>query len=126
MSVDESWGPKMDGTLARSVFSFYPQDAEYGKLTPFVPQPNNIKDFYETGSTLNNGISLTGGGVNNNFRISFNDTRIKGVEPNTWLRRNNLGLSASFNLTGKLFFSSNFNLAFPRFCFSSASFASLR
>ncbi len=114
MSVDESWGPKMDGTLARSVFSFYPQDAEFGKLTPFVPQPKNVKDFYETGSTSNNGISLTGGGANHNFRISFNDTRIKGVEPNTWLRRNNLGLSASFDLTSKLVFSSNFNMAYNK------------
>ena len=114
MSVDESWGPKMDGTLARSVFSFYPQDAEYGKLTPFVPQPDNVKDFFETGSTLNNGITLTGGSTNHNFRISFNDTRIKGVEPNTWLRRNNLGLSASFDLTSKLVFTSNINVAYNK------------
>lgn len=114
MAVDESWGPKMDGTLARSVFSFYPQDPEYGQLTPFNPQPNNIKDFYETGSTLNNGITLSGGGAGHNFRISFNDTRIQGVEPNTWLRRNNLGLSASFDLTKKLVFSSNINLAYNK------------
>jgi TonB-linked SusC/RagA family outer membrane protein len=111
MSIDESWGPKMDGTLARSVFSFYPQDPEYGKLTPFVPYPNNIEDFFVLGNNLNNGISITGGNENTTFRLSYNNTRIKGTEPNTWLRRNNLGLSAALDLTSKLTASANVNYA---------------
>ena len=114
MSVDESWGPKMDGTMARSVFSFYPQDPEYGQLTPFIAYPNNVKDFFETGTTLNNGVTVSGGGQGYNFRVSFNDTRIGGIEPNTWMRRNNLGVSASFDLAKKLVFSTNFNMAANR------------
>ena len=111
MSVDESWGPKMDGTPVRQVFSFYPQDPEYGKLTPFVGYPNNIEDYYRTGSNINNGVVMTGGNENTSFRLSFNDTRIQGVEPNTWLRRNNLGLSAGMDLTKKLNVSANVNYA---------------
>ncbi len=111
MSVDESWGPRMDGTLVREVFSFYPQDPTYGQLTPFVPHPTNIEDYFETGYSWNNGISVTGGGNNTNFRISFNDTRIEGVEPNTFLRRNNLGLSAGMDITPKLNVAANFNYA---------------
>jgi TonB-linked SusC/RagA family outer membrane protein len=114
MAVDESWGPKMDGTLARSVFSFYPQDPEFGQLTPFVPYPDNVKDFFETGVTVNNGITVSGGGMGHNYRISFNDTRIRGVEPNTWLRRNNLGLSFGVDLTKKLVLSSNLNFAYNK------------
>jgi len=111
MSVDESWGPRMDGTPVRHVFSFYPQDAEYKKLMPFVPQPTNIEDYYETGSNINNGIVVSGGNENSTFRLSFNDTRIQGVEPNTWLKRNNLGLSAGLDLTKKLNATVNFNYA---------------
>lgn len=111
ISYDESWGPKMDGTLARSIFSFYPQDPEFGQLTPFVAHPDNIKDYYETGTNLNNGVSVSGGTEKTNFRLSFNDTRIEGVEPNTWLRRNNLGLSLGVALTEKLNVSTNLNLA---------------
>ncbi len=111
MSIDESWGPRMDGTLVRQVFSFYPQDPEYGQLTPFVAHPDNIEDFYETGTNLNNGISVSGGNENSTFRLSFNDTRITGVEPNTWLDRNNLGLSASLDLNKKLSLSTNINYA---------------
>jgi len=111
MDVDESWGPKMDGTLARSIFSFYPQDPEYGKLTPFVAQPNNIRDYYETGSNINNGITVSGGNENSTYRLSFNDARIQGVEPNSWLKRNNLGLSAGLDLTKKLNVNVNINYA---------------
>jgi TonB-linked SusC/RagA family outer membrane protein len=111
MSVDESWGPKMDGTMVRDVFSFYPQDPTYGQLTPFVAHPDNIESYFETGSNINNGISVSGGGQNTTFRISFNDTRIQGVEPNTFLKRNNLGVSAAMDITSKLNVSTNINYA---------------
>ena len=111
MSVDESWGPKMDGTEVRQVFSFYPQDPEFGQLTPFIAHPDNIKDYYETGHNLNNGVTIAGGNENSTFRLSFNDTRIGGVEPNTWLRRNNVGVSAGLDLTKKLNVSTNINYA---------------
>lgn len=111
MSVDESWGPKMDGTPVRQVFSFYPQDSEYGQLTPFDPHPDNIKDYYETGYNLNNGVTVSGGSENSTFRLSLNDTRIEGVEPNTYLNRNNLGLNANLDLTDKIGVSTNINYA---------------
>lgn len=110
-AVDESWGPKMDGTLVRDVFSFYPQDPAYGQLTPFVPHPTNIEDYFETGYNFNNGISVSGGGDNTHFRISFNDTRIEGVEPNTFLKRNNVGISAGMDITKRLKVSTNINYA---------------
>ncbi|MCM5662785.1 SusC/RagA family TonB-linked outer membrane protein [Galbibacter mesophilus] len=111
ISVDESWGPKMDGTPVRQVFSFYPQDPEYGQLTPFVAHPNNVEDYYNTGSTFNNNISITGGNENTSIRLSANHTNTEGVVPNTHLDRTNIGLSASLNLSDKLTVSSNINYA---------------
>ncbi len=99
---DESWGPKMDGTPVRMYYSFYPQDPQFGQQTPFVPQPNNIKDYFQTGQNVNNGLTVTGGNENSSFRLSYNNAYIKGTMPNTWLKRNNLGLSSSLNLTKKL------------------------
>ncbi|AKQ46752.1 TonB-dependent receptor [Rufibacter radiotolerans] len=111
LDVDESWGPKMDGTPARQFYSFYPQDPDFGKETPFVAHPDNIRDYYETGTNLNNGVTISGGGENTNFRLSFNDTRIQGVEPNTFLRRNNVGVSAGIDISKKLNVSTNLNIA---------------
>jgi len=99
---DESWGPKMDGTPVRMYYSFYPQDAEFGKLTPFVPHPTNVEDYFETGHNINNNISVAGGNENMIFRLSYNNGDIKGVMPGTSLKRNNLGLSTSLDVTKKL------------------------
>ena len=108
---DESWGPKMDGTPVRMFYSFYPQDPDFGKLTPFLPQPNNIKDFYETGFNANNGITLTGSNESSVFRMSYTNAYINGTYPNSFLKRNNFSLSSSFDITSKLTAGANVNYA---------------
>jgi TonB-linked SusC/RagA family outer membrane protein len=110
-SVDESWGPKMDGTPVRQYYSWFPADPEYGQLTPYVPHPNNIQDYYENGNTINNTIAVGGGSENSDFRFSYNNTNIKGVEPNTWLKRNNFGFNGSFNVSKKLKINTSLNYA---------------
>ncbi|WP_145672319.1 SusC/RagA family TonB-linked outer membrane protein [Chitinophaga polysaccharea] len=109
--TDESWGPKMDGTPVRQMYSFYPADPDYGKLTPFSPHPDNVKDYFVTGTTFNNNVSMSGSGENTTFRLSFNHTDIKGIEPNTYLKRNNLGFNGSLNLNSKVTVSTSFNYA---------------
>lgn len=110
-SWDESWGPKMDGMPVRQQYSFYPADPDFGKATPFVPHPDNIKQYFETGRTWNNSISFAGGSQNASFRLSFNNTDIKGIEPNTWLKRNNLSFNGSLNVNTKLTVSASLNYA---------------
>jgi TonB-linked SusC/RagA family outer membrane protein len=110
-SWDESWGPLMDGTLVRHQYSFYPADPDFGKATPFIPHPNNIKEYFETGHTFNNSISFAGGGPNSTFRLSFNNTDIKGIEPNTYLKRNNLSFNGSLNVTANLVLNTSLNYA---------------
>ncbi len=108
---DESWGPKMDGTPVRHQYSFYRADPDFGKETPFIPQPDNIKDYFETGTTLNNNISFMGGSSNTTFRLSYNNTSIQGIEPNTNLKRNNLSFAGTLNVTDKLVLSTHLNYA---------------
>jgi len=108
---DESWGPKMDGTPVRMYYSFYKQDARYGQLTPFVPHPDNIKDLYQTGYNLSNNISVAGGNENSALRFSYNNGYIKGVLPNTWLKRNNFSANGSLDLTKNLTVAANLNYA---------------
>jgi TonB-linked SusC/RagA family outer membrane protein len=108
---DESWGPKMDGTPVRMYYSFYTQDPEFGKLTPFVPHSDNIQDYFETGHTINNNISVGGGSENMTYKLSYNNTYIKGVMPNTSLKRNNLGLNTSFDISKNLTAGANITIA---------------
>lgn len=109
--TDESWGPKMDGQDVRMMYSYYPKDPMYGKTTKFVPQPNNIKDYYETGYTFNNNISVSGGDDISSFRVSYNNTSITGIEPNTYLKRNNLTMSGSVNASNKVQLNGSINYA---------------
>jgi TonB-linked SusC/RagA family outer membrane protein len=108
---DESWGPKMDGTPVRMYYSFYTQDPEFGQLTPFSPQPTNVEDYFETGSNINNNISVSGGNENMTFKVSYNNANIKGVMPGTSLTRNNLGLNTSLDITKKLTVGINANFS---------------
>lgn len=108
---DESWGPKMDGTPVRMYYSFYPQDPRFGQTTPFSPQPNNIKDLYQTGYSLNNNLSIAGGNENSAIRFSYNNAYTQGVLPNTWLKRNNVSVNGSLDLTSKLSVGANLNYA---------------
>jgi len=108
---DESWGPKMDGTPVRMYYSYYPQDADFGKLTPFVPHPTNVQDYFENGHTINNNISVNGGNENMTYRLGYNNAYIKGIMPNTYLRRNNITLNTSLDISKKLTAGANVNYA---------------
>jgi TonB-linked SusC/RagA family outer membrane protein len=108
--VDESWGPKMDGTLYAPWYFWDPSNRDFGKLKPFVPQPNNIKNFYQTGLTLNNNVAFAKAGDNYNLRISYTNFNRTGISPNTKQERNNVGVNGEIKLTNKLTVSANINI----------------
>ncbi|SFP05404.1 TonB-linked outer membrane protein, SusC/RagA family [Chitinophaga sp. YR627] len=82
-----SWGTKMDGT-------------EYiafdGKMHPYTPQKDNIKNFYRTGSTFTNTVAFNGGSEAVNFRFSLSNTNSKAIIPNSKFDKKiaNLNLNA--------------------------------
>ncbi len=108
-AADESWGPRMEGQLVREWFSWYPDDPQFGQLTPFSPQPNNIRDFYETGVVYNNSVALYGGTEKTNFRLSYTNYQGKGTVPNNEIAKNTIALNASSALTDKFTVSSRIN-----------------
>jgi TonB-linked SusC/RagA family outer membrane protein len=93
--VDESWGPKMDGQLITQYFS-------NGVPAPFVPHPNNVRDFFNTGVLLNNSVALEGAGDNYNYRIGFGNEKQTGIVPNSEARKNNVSFNAQYTITPKV------------------------
>jgi TonB-linked SusC/RagA family outer membrane protein len=106
--ADESWGPKMDGTLVREWFSWYP-GADFGIETPFSAHPNAVKDFYDNSIRLNNNIVFDGGGQNASFRISYNNRIFQLPMPNTNKTDHILNMKGIVNITPKLTVSTNLN-----------------
>ena len=99
--VDESWGPKLDGRLIPQFNSPIAADGTRTP-TPWVAHPDNVNQFFETGRTLTNNVSLTGGNENGDFRLSYTDLNQKGILPNTDYKRRTVSLNAGWNLTKKL------------------------
>jgi len=93
--VDESWGPRLDGQLI-------PQFYSNGQAVPFVAHPNNVRDYFRTGSTYSNGVALAGAGEKHDYRISFNNEKQYGVVPNSQAGKNNLAFNANYSVTSKL------------------------
>lgn len=85
MAADESWGPKMDGTLYRPWWSWFDHDfdgdgqSDYGKEVPLTPQPDNVRNFFEDGVRFTNNLSIDGGSSNTTYRLSLGNTHQKGV-----------------------------------------------
>lgn len=106
--ADESWGPKMDGRSYRPYWSWFPGE-DFGKEIPLTPNKNNVRDFFETGLTTNNNISISGGGQNFVYRLTYNNIYRSTPVPNTGQNRNFVTLSTGFDLSKKITFNSNIN-----------------
>jgi TonB-linked SusC/RagA family outer membrane protein len=109
-SVDESWGPRMDGTQYAPWYFWDPTNPGFGQLKSFVAQPDNVRQFYETGITTNNNIALSKAGDNYNTRISYTNLNRSGVSPNTSQRRNNVSFNGEIKITPKFTVSANVNV----------------
>jgi TonB-linked SusC/RagA family outer membrane protein len=92
-TIGGSWGAKLDGSS---------QLYYTGEKRPYSAQPDNVKDFFETGSTRINTVSLDGGNDMYNFRLSYTNTGANSILPNSTINRNNFNFRGFVKLTDKL------------------------
>jgi TonB-linked SusC/RagA family outer membrane protein len=113
-SADESWGPRLDGTPHRSAFSWQP-GAEFGQLTPFEPNPNNVREFFEKPLSHNTNVSFSKGGDNYQTRISYTHVLNNGIVPNSSQTRDFVSAKNSLNIFKGLTADLNINYAATNF-----------
>lgn len=100
---DASWGPKIDGSEYIPWYAFIPGHSRSGKTASFTPQPNNAKDFWNTGVTSNTNVSFSqSNGAGQSLRVSYTNQNIKGMLPNSKSLRHNLNANFSMDL-GSIF-----------------------
>jgi TonB-linked SusC/RagA family outer membrane protein len=85
-----SWGAKMQGQSY--VDYLYKQNT-------YTAQPNNIKDFFHTGMSLNNSVGFSAGGDHTQTYFSYTNNYAKGIIPNNDLNRHTL----DFRISGDVF-----------------------
>ncbi len=89
--VDESWGPPLDVGLEFVQWFTYPNLHP----APWVSHPNNVKDFFDKGVTINNSVSISGGSDVSTYRLSVGNMNQKGMIPFTEMKRFTVGLNGS-------------------------------
>lgn len=101
-SVDIDGNPVRAGDVLSRTFpngSFTPITP-----TPWISRPNNVRDFFRTGVTSQQAISLSAGDEKGGFRAAYTNFRNQGILPNTDLMRDGISLSLDRQLTDRLRF----------------------
>jgi len=73
-----------------------------GNRVPYRAYPNNVKDFYKTGSIVENSLGITTGNNKYNFSTSFNRMKQQGIIPNTDFARTTINIGGSVKLENRL------------------------
>ncbi len=121
-NITYSWGPALDqglliqqfdspvtlpdGTIIRggdtALYDGLPIEA-----TPFVSHPDNLKNFYKTGVTTINNISVANGFGLGDYRLSFTDLRSESIIPGVNLDRQTVATKLNFEPSEKTKISSS-------------------
>lgn len=106
-ATSSAYGPRFNG---QSFYQYDPVTQKQGtERTPWVPYPNKIRSFFNTGSTITNTISVDGGNENTSARFSVTDVRNKWIIPNTGYNRNTVALSVNSKVNDRLQIASKIN-----------------
>ncbi len=70
---------------------------------------NNVDNFFQTGTQINNSLAIEGGGETATFRLSLSDLRQDGVIPNEEYDRKTVKLASEIKPTDKLTIGSSAN-----------------
>ncbi len=96
---DQSFGPKLDGRLI---------DQFTGPQQPWIAHPDNVASFFNTGRTMVNNISFSGGTERANARASIGSENVSGIIPNNTFQKFTSMLSADMNISSRLAATANF------------------
>jgi len=106
---DASWGPRMAGQEYIPWYSWYPGTKYTGTTARLTPQPNNARDYYDTGWSYNNNVAFSKVGENYNIRAIVGDVYVKGNIPTTDLNKTSIALKTTYDITKRLTFGANVN-----------------
>lgn len=106
-ATSSAYGPRFNDQM------FYQYDPVTGKQgtvrTPWVSYPNQTRDYFKTGNTITNSISIDGGTDKTTARLSLTNVNNKWITPNTGYKRNTVSLSVNSKVSDRLQISSKIN-----------------
>ncbi|GAA4293405.1 SusC/RagA family TonB-linked outer membrane protein [Aestuariibaculum suncheonense] len=102
--VDESWGPRYNPNISVLHWDAFSEDypEDYLKPRPWVAPKHGVRDFFETGVSTVNSLSITKTNSNSGLRFSYTNTKTEGVTPNSEILKNNISLNGNTKISNKL------------------------
>ena len=97
------WGPKISDVADQTFTDFKGDDITLSA------KPNNVKDFFNTGITKINSLAISGGDTKSDYRLSYTNTDVKGIVPNSNYKKNNYTINVGRNFTDKFSLRTNVN-----------------
>ena len=105
--TSSAYGPRFEG---QKFFQYDPATQTVGtERTPWVPYKNKLRNFFNTGQTYANTISIDGSSEKTSARFSFTNVHNKWIIPNTGYDRNTISMSVNSKVSDKLQISSKIN-----------------
>lgn len=108
-SDDSSWGPRMVGQEYIPWYAWYPGTEYSNKTATLTPNPDNAKDFFNTGVTFNNSISYSGSGEKYNLKMTYGNQNTTGLIPSSSLVKNTFNFNSSYDLNKHFTVAANIN-----------------
>jgi TonB-linked SusC/RagA family outer membrane protein len=96
-NADESWGPRLDIGLKLPQYNSPVIDG-VRQATPWVSNPNNIKDYFEAGLSMNHTISVSTATDKVSVRASLAFRDQKGTTPNTDQKRYSMAVNTKLEV----------------------------
>ncbi len=104
-----NWGPKMDGRMV----DHWSNDPNWTgpQQYAFLPQPDNIRDFFQTGKLSASNLAISTGNEKHQTYFSYTYTEGNGVVRNNDINQHNANLRLNNKLGDKLTLDSKFSYA---------------
>jgi len=87
-----NWGPRFDGTI-RQIGPTFP-DGTF-QAVPYAPVANNLRDFYETGLTIQNTAYVSGSSEDSKMYLSVGQQDVQGIVPSDTYTRYTFRVNAT-------------------------------
>ncbi len=101
--ADESWGPPLDqGLMIPQWFSAYNALTDTRTPQPWVSNPNNVRDFFETGVTSTINVSVAGSNEAVHGRVAFSRMNLGGMQPGHTQDRTSFSIAGGIDAFDKV------------------------
>lgn len=131
-AVDESWGPAYDESLKVLHWDAFDKESfpdQYLKPRAWVAPKEDVEDFFQTGVSYVNSLSVARTGKEYGVRFSYTNTHNEGIVPNSKYDKHNFSVSGNtkfldkFNVNAAINYVRSETMGRPTFGYDDNSFS---